>query len=165
MLIVPATAAMVLMVLELPVAGPFRLGYCVLAAIAVAWQWYTVALPKWKTWLAAKGAQSEEIELLARRAGLVWPGEGLIGPFAFHTTAAAVCGIHLGPWLLSRWFVWILFPLYDISNRTPTGDDYLQHFELASIVPAFTLVMCYLGTSGSSLLLLGLCQRSSSYTS
>jgi hypothetical protein len=52
-------------------------------------------------------------------------------------TAAAVCGTHFGPWLLSRWFVWIL-PLAGMT-RTPTGDDYLQYFEVASFVPAFVV--------------------------
>jgi hypothetical protein len=138
-LTVPAIAAILLVpFLGLRMFGPFLFVYYVLAGMTVGWQWYSVALPGWKRWLARKGVQEEEVEHLAHRAGLVWPGEATIGPFAFHTTAAAACGIHLGPWLLSRWFVWIL-PLAGMSTRTPTGDDYLQHFELVSIVPAFVV--------------------------
>src|SRR5712692_455407 len=118
--------------------GPFLLLYYVLAGMTVAWQWYSVALPGWRKWLIRKGVQDEEVENLGRRAGLVWPGEAVIGPFALHTTAAAVCGIHFGPWLLSRWFVRIL-PLAGMSTGTPTGDYYLQHFELVSIFPALVV--------------------------
>lgn len=71
------------------------------------------------------------------RAGLTWLGDTEIGPFALHTTAAAVCGIHLGPWLLNCWFFLVL-PLAGLT-RTPTGNDYLQHFEVASVVPAFVV--------------------------
>jgi hypothetical protein len=116
--------------------GPSLFVYYVLGGITLGWQWYSVALASWKMWLAGKGVPDEDVEDLSRRAGLAWPGESTIGPFALHTTAAAVVGIHLGPWLLGRWFVWIL-PLTGMPSRTPTGDDYLQHFELASIVPAF----------------------------
>ena len=138
-LTVPAIAAILLVpFLGLRMFGPFLLVYYVLAGMTVGWQWYSVALPGWKRWLARKGVQEEEVEHLAHHAGLTWPGGAVIGPFAFHTTAAAACGIHLGPWLLSRWFVWIL-PLAGMSTHAPTGNDYLQHFELASIVPAFVV--------------------------
>ena len=123
--------------------GPDLFVYYVLAGIAVAWQWYSAALPGWKSRLVRNGVPDEEVEDLASRAGFAWPRESTVGPFAFHTTAAAVCGIHFGPWLLSRWYVWIL-PLVGMSTRTPHGDDYLQHFELASTVPAVVLgyVLC-----------------------
>ncbi|MFZ1142066.1 MAG: hypothetical protein WAN76_23035 [Candidatus Sulfotelmatobacter sp.] len=138
-LTVPAIAAILLVpFLGLRMFGPALFVYYVLAGMAVAWQWYSAVLPGWKSWVARKGAQDQEGEDLAHRSGLAWPRESWIGPFAFHTTAAAVCGIHLGPWLLSRWYVWIL-PLAGMSSHTPTGDDYLQHFELASIVPAFVV--------------------------
>ncbi len=117
--------------------GPFLFVYYVLAGVTFGWQWYALALPGWKQWLARNGVQDEEAQQLTHRAGLAWLGEGKIGPFALHTTAAAVCGVYLGPWLLSRWFVWIL-PLAG-SVRAPTGTDYLQHFEVASVVPAFVV--------------------------
>jgi len=135
-LTVPAIAAILLVPLQgLRMFGPFLFVYYLLAGIALGWQWYSVALPRWKQWLTGKGVQPEEVEYLARQTGIVWPIEAAIGPFAFHTTAAAVCGIHFGPWLLSRWYVWFL-PLAGIA-RTPTANDYLRHFEMPSIAPAF----------------------------
>jgi hypothetical protein len=138
-LTIPAIAAIILVpFFGLRMFGPFFFVYYLLAGAAVGWQWYSVALPSWKKWLAERGADREEIDNLAHRAGLAWPVDSAIGPFALHTTVAALCGIHFGPWLLSRWYVWIM-PLAGMSPRTPTGSDYLQHFELASIVPAFVV--------------------------
>ena len=131
----PAIAAIVLVpFLGLRTLGPFFFVYYVLAGIAFGWQWYSLPLPAWKRWLARKGVQNDEGQHLAHRAGFAWLGESRIGPLAFHTTASAACGIHFGPWLLSRWFVWIL-PLVN-ETRTPIGDYYLQHFEVASVIPA-----------------------------
>lgn len=118
--------------------GPFLFVYYVLAGISFGWQWYSLALPGLRRWLLRKGIQDEDVEHFAHRAGFNWPVEAPLVPFAFHTTAAAVCGVHFGPWLLSRWFVWIM-PLAGIGNGAPTGNDYLRHFELASIVPALAL--------------------------
>jgi hypothetical protein len=58
--------------------------------------------------------------------------------FALHTTIAAICALRIGPWLVGRWFAWIL-PLS--GSTSPTGftaysDYYLQHLELVSILPA-----------------------------
>jgi hypothetical protein len=86
-----------------------------------------------------KGVPQEEADNLAHRTGLAWPaGITGIGFFALHTTAAAICGIHFGPWLLGRWYAWIL-PLLGMSSHIPTGNDWLQHFELTSIVPAIVV--------------------------
>lgn len=138
----PAIAAILLIpFFGLYVFGPFLFIYYVMTGIAFAWQWYLVALPNWKKWLTGKGAQHEEIDSLARRSGLAWPADAAIGAFALHTAAAAICGVHLGPWLLSRWYVWIL-PLTGTTSHIPTGNDHLQNFELVSIVPA--LVVGYL---------------------
>jgi hypothetical protein len=115
--------------------GPSLWPYYVTGGIALAWQWYLMALPRWKVLLTRNGLQVNQTEGVAERSGLVWSGTGAIGSFALHTTAAAICGIHFGPWLLSRWYAWIL-PLLGMSSHTPTGNDWLQHFELASIVPA-----------------------------
>jgi hypothetical protein len=97
-----------------------------------------MALSQWKGLLTRNGLQVSQTEDVAERSGLVWPGTGAIGSFALHTSAAAICGIHFGPWLLSRWYAWIL-PLLGMSSHTPTGNDWLQHFELVSIVPAFVV--------------------------
>jgi len=142
-LTVPAIAGILLVpFFGLRMFGPSLFLYYLLAGIALAWQWYSVAATSWKKWLAGKGVPQEEADSLAHRAGLAWPaGIAGIGAFALHTTAAAICGIYLGPWLLSRWYAWIL-PLLGMSSHTPTGNDWLQHFELTSIVPA--LVVGYL---------------------
>jgi hypothetical protein len=138
-LTVPAIAAIVLVPLfGLRMFGPFLFFYYLAAGIAIGWQWYLVALPNWKKWLTGKGAQQEEVDALAHRSGLAWPVDAAIGPFALHTAAAAICGIHLGPWLLSRWYSWIL-PLTGRSSRFATGNDHLQNFELVSIVPALLI--------------------------
>jgi hypothetical protein len=135
----PAIATILLIPLfSLYMFGPFLLIYYVMTGVAFAWQWYLVALPNWKEWLTDKGAQQEEIDSLARRSGLAWPADAAIGPFALHTAAAALCALHLGPWLLSRWYVWML-PLTGRTIHIPTGNDHLQNFELVSIVPALVL--------------------------
>jgi hypothetical protein len=142
-LTVPAIAGILLVpFFGLRMFGPSLFLYYLLAGIALAWQWYSVAGPSWKKWLVGKGVPREETDNLANRAGLAWPaGIAGIGFFSLHTTAAAICGIHFGPWLLSRWYAWIL-PLLGMSSHTPTGNDWLEHFELTSIVPA--LVVGYL---------------------
>lgn len=132
----PAIAVILLMpFLALRMFGPFLLIYYLVAGIALAWQWYSVALPSWKKWLIGKGSPEEEVDALARRCGFAWPVEAAIGPFALHTAAAALCGLHLGPWLVGRWYAWIL-PLTGRSSPIITGNEYLQNFELANILPA-----------------------------
>ncbi len=117
--------------------GPGLWPYYVTGGLALAWQWYSVALPRWERLLAENGAQADTISDIARRNGFVWPGTGAIGSFALHTTAATVCGIFFGPWLFSRWFVWIL-PLFGGSGAS-RADYWLQHLELVSILPALVL--------------------------
>jgi hypothetical protein len=115
--------------------GPSLWPYYVTGGLALAWQWYSIALPLWKGLLTKGGLSVNEAEDAARRSGFVWPGSGAIGSFALHTTAVPLCGIFLGPWLLSRWFVLVL-PLLQISSTTPKADYWLQHLELVSIIPA-----------------------------
>ena len=136
-LTVPTVAAIVLVpFLGLRMFGPgVTFVYYVLAAVALAWQWYSIILPSWKRWLLGKGIPLEDVEVIARRFGLTWLMESAIGPFAFHTTASAVCGLHLGAWLLSRWYLWVM-PLSGAPRHIPTANDWLQHFELTSVVPA-----------------------------
>jgi hypothetical protein len=133
----PAIAAILLVpFFGLRMFGPSLFVYYVLAGVAAGWQWHAVALPCWKNWLVKKGVPDDQVERVA--FGALWPGKVAIGPFALHTTAAAACGIHFGPWLLSRWFVWVL-PLAGVTTGTLTGDYYLQHFEVASIAPALVV--------------------------
>lgn len=115
--------------------GPSLWPYYVTLGIALGWQWYSMALPRWKGLLTRSGFQENQTEDVALHSGFVWPGAGAIGSFALHTTAVTFCGIFLGPWLLSRWFVWIL-PLLRISPAQSRADYWLQHLELVSIIPA-----------------------------
>jgi hypothetical protein len=126
--------------------GPDLLLYYICAGLAVGSQWYSMAVPLWKESLQKRSIQESEIEEIQRRSGLLWPGASLVGLFALHTTVAFACAIRLGPWLVGRWFGWIL----PLSGRTsPLGftsysDSYLQHLELVSILPALAVgyVVC-----------------------
>jgi hypothetical protein len=60
---------------------------------------------------------------------------GRLGAFGLHTLAVYVCAVHLSPWLVGQWFAWGTRAL-QISVTTLPGDWYLQHLELASLVPA-----------------------------
>ena len=139
-LTVPAVATLVLVpFFGMHMFGPFLMVYYVTAGLALGWQLRVLIRPIWNNWLLKQpNADLQQVERLNYRKGLAWAGEDICGSLAFHTTAAAVCGIHLGPWLLNQWFVWIM-PLIGMVTRTPTGDDYLHYFELASIVPALVL--------------------------
>jgi hypothetical protein len=138
-LLVPAIGAIpAVLYLGVPMFGPFYSLYYAIAGVAIGWQWYLVAFPHWEKWLSAKGAQPAEVDALARRSGLAWPLHTALGPFALHTAAAAACGINIGPWILSRWYVWIL-PLTGRANYVSTGNEYLQNFELATTIPALAI--------------------------
>ncbi len=115
--------------------GPSLWPYYVTGGIALAWQLYSMVLPHWEGLLKRYDLQPNQTEDGAQPGGLARPEIRAIGSFAFHTTAAAVCGIHVGPWLLSRWFMWVL-PLIGISSGTPSADYWLQHLELISVIPA-----------------------------
>lgn len=61
--------------------------------------------------------------------------------FGLHTVAVYFWALHLSPWLVGRWFAWFA-PLFHIAANAPSGDWYLQHLALSSIIPA--LVAGYL---------------------
>jgi hypothetical protein len=89
------------------------------------------------------GAPAQGTEKIAQHSGLVWSDASAIGLFALHTTAAAICGLHLGPWLVGRWFTWM--PL--VMGSTPVGfsaNYYLEHLELVSFFPA--LIVGYISS-------------------
>src|SRR5437016_13264353 len=56
--------------------------YYFLGGIALAWQWYSIALPGWEKWLLRKGVPQDEADRLAGRGGLAWPDLSGIGSFA-----------------------------------------------------------------------------------
>jgi hypothetical protein len=44
-----------------------------LLSIALAWLYWSVAVPRWREWALNSGADPEEIQRLAVRTGIVWP--------------------------------------------------------------------------------------------
>jgi hypothetical protein len=58
--------------------------------------------------------------------------------FVLHTLVAYTCALHLSQWLVFHWFRWIA-PILQISISIPAPDWYLQHFEVATILPALVL--------------------------
>lgn len=133
---IPAAAALVLV----PYWGMRTLGheylvYYALAGIVLAWQWYAAVERYWgepgnSETPGVNGAEAVEVYRLPS-----WPAGAMLAAFALHTTFAAVCGIHLGPWLLSRWYYWIM-PLARLPQSVAYPDYWLQNFELVSVVPA-----------------------------
>ena len=112
---IPAIAVIPLIVFwGLYMFGPATLLYYISAGLAAAWQWYSIAIPLWKERLRKRGIQESEIEEIQRRAGL-WMGASPVGLFAVHTTIVAVCALRVGPWLVGRWFGWVL-PLVGNSS-------------------------------------------------
>jgi hypothetical protein len=73
---------------------------------------------------------------------------GRLGALGLHTLAVYVCAVHLSPWLVGRWFAWGA-RILQISATTLPADWYLQHLELASIVPAVLLGYIAARQSGS----------------
>ncbi len=63
---------------------------------------------------------------------------GYIAAFVLHTYIAYTCALHLSQWLVFHWFRWIA-PTLRISIGMPASDWYLQHFELATILPALVV--------------------------
>ena len=112
--------------------------YYLSIGIAFGYQWYAAAMPRWRIALSNKGLSEAEVEAIAHDAGLVWPGARRVGFLAVHTTAAGLCATYLNLWLAGRIVYWIL-PLLGQPAPSHVMDFYLQHFELANIVPAFLL--------------------------
>jgi hypothetical protein len=141
---VPAVAVIPLVIwFGLYMFGPFLWPYYVTGGVAVGWQWYSVALARWREAVVKRGFQEDEVEEIARHDGLQWLGASVIGLLALHTTAAAMCAVRVAPWLARRWFTWIL-PLVGAPRPLFATDYYLQHLEIANIVPAFVMgyVIC-----------------------
>jgi hypothetical protein len=63
---------------------------------------------------------------------------GYVAAFILHTYVAYSCGLHLSPQLVFHWFRWIV-PMLQISISIPATDWYLQHLELATILPALVV--------------------------
>lgn len=55
-----------------------------------------------------------------------------------HTVLAYATAVHFSPWLVYHWFGWVA-PILRIPTRIPAPDWYLQHLEMATILPAILL--------------------------
>lgn len=69
--------------------------------------------------------------------------------FSIHTAIVYGCAIRLSPWLVYHWFGWFA-PMLHVSINVPAGDWppgdwYLQHLELATVVPA--LIVGYINVT------------------
>ncbi len=138
-LAVPAIAAVLLIAYYCwYMFGPMMIPYYLAAGVLIAWQWYSLILPCWNDWFKKRGAEKVEAHGIDPDVSLAWPGASTVGLFALHTTAASMCGLHIGPRIVARWFAWVL-PLLGLSTTTYAVDYYLQHLELVSIIPAFLL--------------------------
>jgi len=118
----------------------FMLGwpYYLTMGFALAYQWYTAAMPLWRGTLTKRGVSESEVEQIADEGGLVLPGASSAGLLALHTTAAGLCATYLNVWLAGQMVHWIL-PLIGQPAPFHVMDFYLQHFELANVIPAFLL--------------------------
>jgi hypothetical protein len=63
---------------------------------------------------------------------------GRAADFVLHTLIVYYCALRLSPWLVFHWFGWIA-PILQTSISIPATDWYLQHFELATILPAVVI--------------------------
>ncbi|HEY7354584.1 MAG TPA: hypothetical protein VH596_17580 [Terriglobales bacterium] len=112
--------------------------YYLTIGLAFGYQWYIAAIPRWRMALARRGFSESDIEEIARNGGLVLPGASSAGVFAVHTTAVGLCATYLNFWLVG-WFVHWVLPLIGEPAPAHVTDFYVQHFELANVVPAFLL--------------------------
>lgn len=114
--------------------------YCVTLGIALAYQWHTAAIGHWRVAQIKRGLSETEVDEIARKGRLLFPGASWAGLFALHTTAAALCAMYLSLWLAGVLVRWVL-PLIGQPAPLHVMDFYFQHFELANVIPAF-LVAC-----------------------
>jgi len=63
------------------------------------------------------------------------PLAGRLSALVVHTLAVYLCAVHLSPWLVGRSFAWS-GRILQFSAASVPGDWYLQHMELASVIPA-----------------------------
>ena len=112
--------------------------YYITVGLALAYQWHTAAMGRWRTALRKRGFPESEVEDIAENGGLVLPGASSAGLLAIHTTAAGLCATYLNLWLAGLLVRWIL-PLIGQPAPPHVMDFYLQHFEFANVVPAFLL--------------------------
>jgi hypothetical protein len=53
--------------------GPSKAIFGVPVGIALAWLWWSAVVPRWREWASTHGADRDQTQHLAEKAGLVWP--------------------------------------------------------------------------------------------
>ena len=112
--------------------------YYVTIGLALGYQWYAIAMTRWRTAVQKMGCSESEVEEIAHRGGLVLPGASAVGRWALHTSVAGLCVTYVSLWLAGQLVHWVL-PLFGQPAPAHAVDFYLQHFELANLIPAFLL--------------------------
>jgi hypothetical protein len=112
--------------------------YYLTIGLALAYQWYTAAIPRWRIALTRRGISERDIEEIGRNRGLVPPGASSVGLLAVHTTAVGLCATYLNFWL-AGWFAHWVLPIIGEPAPAHVTDFYAHHFELANLIPAFLL--------------------------
>lgn len=110
--------------------------YYLTIGMTLAYQWYTAAFPRWRMAIRNKGISEGEVDEIAREGGLVLPDSvSSAGLLALHTTAVGLCTMYFNLWLAGYFARWIM-PLLSETAPSRGLDFYLQHFEIANILPA-----------------------------
>ena len=53
-------------------SGPWIL-LGIFGSIALAWLWWSLAVPRWRLWALRSGCDPEELQIQGMEAGLLWP--------------------------------------------------------------------------------------------
>jgi hypothetical protein len=61
-----------------------------------------------------------------------------VASLVIHVVAVYTCAIHFSPWLVFRWFAWVL-PISGRSTVALPTDWYLQHLEVMTVGPALAV--------------------------
>jgi len=56
-----------------------NLGLGLFGGAVVAWLWWSLAVPRWRAWALARGADAAELQRVGAVTGLVWPKGWVFG--------------------------------------------------------------------------------------
>lgn len=60
------------------IAGELGLGLGIVIGALIAWFWWSLAIPRWRAWALARGADSVGLLRFGVMTGLVWPKGSLL---------------------------------------------------------------------------------------
>lgn len=132
-----AIITLLILTLNLHMFGQVAIWYYVTAAAAGAWQFAVIARRNWQRWISRRFAEEDASKLFSR-SRLPGNPDSTAGALALHTAVAAMCALHVAPWLVGRVFEWIL-PLLQIHTTMWSADYYLQHLAIVTAIPALVL--------------------------